>query len=190
MRGDRSGAGVFVAGGPDYLEAVRQKQVFLASTPAAGVTVPIFSNTTQQFLAWNPADSGVLAVLIEVKAGYVSGTMVAGHMCYGYQTSVVAAPPGTTTAALVTNGIIGSTVGPAMKVYSPANPAAALSYLGPMNNSQVVQAATATNSPWTASDMINGKLAIPPGGVFAVAANAAAFVVATISLSWIEVPWP
>jgi len=57
-----------------------------------------------------------------------------------------------------------------------------------MGVSQTVQAATATNTPWTAVDEIEGGIMIPQQGILVVAANVAAASVSTIAALVEEVP--
>jgi len=178
-----------------YYETAKRGNLFIVSTPAAGVTVPIYTNAAQQFVIYNPLSSGVDLVIKRVWVGYVSGTMVAGHMCYAG--SVAQGVPGTTTQALIQNARLninpssGSGAGNKGSYYSPGSPATALvagNYLRPMGNSQVVQAATATNAPWVQMDDVEGGIIVPPQGILVVAANIAAFSVSTIAALIEEVP--
>ena len=169
-----------------YGELSERRRLFFGSTAAAGVTVPIFSNTTQQFVLQNPIGSNKKARLLKSVLGYVSGTMVAGHFCYANQTLMTSAITG--TPALIQNGYLGAAAGPAgsgMNLYTAAT-VVAFTYLFPMGLSQVVQAATATNAPWQMVDNIDGAITLPPGSAIAIAANVAAAVVATIGLLWEE----
>lgn len=178
-----------------YREPTFRNRCFIISTPAAGVTVPIYTNATQQFVVYNPPNSGIGISLLKAWVGYVSGTMVAGHMCYAG--SVAQAVPGTVTQALVQNSrlvVADSTksgAGNRGMYFSPANPATALvaaNYLRPMGNSQVAQTVAGTNAPWTQYDDIDGSIEVPPQGILVIAANVAAAVVATIGLLVEEVP--
>lgn len=167
-------------------------RVWHAATAAAGVTVPIFSNTTNVgLLVYVPAGAKYAARLYRSKVGYVSGTMVAGHMCYGVKTGLNAAPT-STTDAILWNGRIGSAepgAPNAVRVFQAATLAAALTYFGPMGNSQVVQAATATNAPWRQVDELDGSIIVTPGSLFGIVANVAAAVVATQGLTFEEIDW-
>ncbi len=169
-----------------YSEASQRQKLFIGSTPAAGVTVPIFSNTTQQFVIVNPAGSNVLLNLLRITLGYVSGTMVAGHYCLGNQTLLTSAISG--TAGLLQCARLGAAAGPSGSqalVYTAAT-VTAFTYLRALAFSQVVQAATATNAPWNFQEEIDGEISIPPGSAICVAANVAAAVVASIAALWEE----
>jgi hypothetical protein len=112
-------------------------------------------------------------------------------MCYGVKTGLNAAPT-SVTDAILWNARIGSgePSAPAdVRVFQAATLAAALTYFGPMGNSQVVQAATATNAPWQQIDELDGSIIVAPGSLWAIAANAAAFVVATQGLTFEEIDW-
>lgn len=171
-----------------YSEASQRSKLFIGSTPAAGVTIPIFSNTTQQIVLHNPVGSLVNLNLLRVTLGYVSGTMVAGHFCIGNQTLLTSAISGTAglvqNSRLIAAGAAGQ--GNSGLLYTAAT-VTAFTYLRPMSFSQTVQAATATNTPWSWQEEIDGEITIGPGSAICIAANAAAFVIATCGLLWEEV---
>lgn len=195
VRQGRAGELVVTTLHGDLYETAKRGNLFIVSTPAAGVTVPIYTNAVQQFVIYNPISSGVDLVISRVWLGYVSGTMAAGHYCYA--ASVNQGTPATVTQALVQSSKFGanpstsSGAGNKGLYYSPATPSVALvagNYLRAMGSSQVVQAATATNAPWTAVDICEGGIIVPPLGIFVVAANVAAASVSVISALVEEVP--
>ena len=165
-----------------YYQNAKRGNMWVLSTPAAGVTVPIHTNTTAQFVIYNPASSGYDVSVLVVVVGYVSGTMVAGHMVYSFVKGLTTAPT-TTTNALIQNARLdsGASMPGGVSAYSPATLAAAATYLRPMGNSQVVQAATATNAPWSQIDNVDGSIVLGPGTLLNISGNAAAFVVAAIA---------
>jgi hypothetical protein len=170
-----------------YSEMAARRRIFIGSTPAAGVTVPIFSNTTQQFVLHNPIGSGKLFHVLRTRIGYISGTMVAGHFCYATNTLLTNAVSG--TAALIQSARLqdaASPSGSAARLVTAAT-VVAMTYLMPHGVSQVAQTAAQTNAPWQQIDDLNGSICIPPGGALALAANAAAFVVAALGIEWEEV---
>lgn len=191
LRLARDGALVATEGHGPYFEAATRGALFIGSTPAAGVTVPIFSNLTQQFGLLNPGGSGVQAVLRRMTVGYVSGTQVAGHMCYAYKPNIGIgeADPATVTILASQNALLGLGQPSKCRIYSPVTLAVAATYIGPVGVSQAVQAATATNAPWTIVDDIQGGIIVPENTMFFVACNVAAGQgVVAVSLSWEEVP--
>lgn len=195
VRQGRSGELVITQLHGSLYETAKRGNLFIVSTPAAGVTVPIYTNAVQQFVIYNPISSGVDLVISRVWMGYVSGTNVAGHYCYA--ASVNQGTPTTATQALVQSSKFGAnpstSTGAGNKglYYSPATPTTALvagNYLRAMGISQVVQAATATNQPWVIFDECEGGIIVPPLGIFVVAANVAAASVSVISALVEEVP--
>ena len=169
-----------------YAESAMRRKIFFGSTPATGVTIPIFSNTTQQFVLYNPPNSGKVARILKASVGYISGTMVAGHLCYANQTAMNSAISG--TAALIQSGLLGAAVGPsgtAMQLLTAVT-VTAFTYLWPFGISTVVQAATATNTPWQMVDNVEGAIVVTPGSALAIAANVAAIMVASLGLVWEE----
>lgn len=187
-RGARDGAVVTQDAGPQYQETVRNGEMFIASTPAAGVTVSLYSAVINQFLFYNPANSRVNALIDLVTIGYVSGTMVAGHLCFGSSGSTLQASPGTLTGITATNAMVGGGATNACLVYSPGTVVTALTYLRPIQISQVAQTAAGTNAPWLGYEEVKGRIGVAPGALLSIAANVAAAVVATISIHWKEVP--
>lgn len=171
-----------------YSEASQRGRLYVGSTPAAGVTVPIYSSTTQQCVLYNPVGSGVVLSLLRTRIGYISGTMVAGHFCYANQTLLTSAITGTQSALVQNLKLAAAAAGGSSALLFTAATVVAMTYLMNVGQSQVVQAATATNTPWTQEDDLDGLITIQPGSAIAVAANVAAAVVANISLVWEELP--
>jgi hypothetical protein len=170
----------------EFAEASQRGNIYIGSTPAAGVTVPIYSNTTQQFVLHNPVGNNKRFNLLSVVIGYISGTQVAGHYCLANQTLLTSAITG--TAGLIQSGRLqapGVASGSTGLLYTAAT-VVAFTYLRALALSQVVQAATATNAPWLAKEDLRGVITVMPGSAIAVAANVAAAVVASIALEWEE----
>src|SRR3990167_1732488 len=65
--------------------------LFTGSIAAAGVVLPIYSNTTQQCGLWNPVGSGKDIVLVKISLTYVDTTGAAGGFCLGYLSNAPAA---------------------------------------------------------------------------------------------------
>lgn len=172
---------------PSNADMAERAKLFLGSTPAAGVTIPIFSNTTQQFVLFNPPNSGKKAAIIKSVLGYVSGTMVAGHYCYANNTLPTSAVSG--TPALVQRAGLAlaaaANAGNVCSLFTAAT-VVALTYLFPFGVSQVVQPATGVNTPWQMVDNLDGAIVVYPGQCLAIAANVAAACVATAGLMWEE----
>lgn len=195
FRLERQGSLVVTQLHGQYYEQGFRGNCFIVSTPAAGVTVPIYTNAVQQFLIYNPISSNVNISILKVWIGYVSGTLVSGHYCYAASTAQ--GLPTTATQALTqasflkSSNSLSSGAGSNGLYFSPASPATALvanNYLRPLGVSQGQQASTNTNAPWTIVDDVQGGIVVPPQGVFVVAANVAAASVSVISALVEEVP--
>ena len=185
-RGSKDGSFVLSSHKGKYNELARRGGLFIGSTAAAGVTVPIFSATTQQFVLNNPEGSGKVAVLQKSWIGYISGTHVAGHLCYAIQTALGSAVTG--TAGLIRNARLAAAVAPsgsAMNLFVAAT-VVALSYLRPYGLNTAVGAAATAMTPWTVVDDLDGSIIVTPGSCIAIAANAAAAQVAAVGLMWNE----
>jgi len=65
--------------GGNWTELTRLGYMWTYSTAAAGVNIPIYTSTTQQFVLSNPSGSGVSLLLKSWVGGYVSGTPVVGN---------------------------------------------------------------------------------------------------------------
>lgn len=184
---ERTGAARIVQSNGRWAEAARLGKLVTYSTPAAGVTIPIYSNTTQQCVLLNPKGSKKVAYLKGITLGYVSGTMVAGHFCLAVQSAFDNAISGTSTSLVVNNQLDGT---PAVNAGAlqllTAVTVTAFTYMRPLRLSQVAQTAAGTNAPWVWGEDLEGSIVLKPGAAIAVAANAAAFVVATVGIEVFE----
>lgn len=171
-----------------YFEQARVGRLYVATTAAAGAAVPIFSNVIQQFLIWNPPGSLVMGVLDKVIFGYVSAAFVPGYFCLAHSLTTQA-QPGTTTLAPTFGARVGSLSTGKIQVYTPGTVATALTIYRPLNISVDTAVGASTNAPWKFSEDFDGDVLIPPGGLLAVAANAAQTAVCAIAALWEEVPY-
>lgn len=190
---DRTGALVKMDGGGKWHEATRLGQMFTYSTPAAGVAVPIYSSTTQQCVLWNPPGNNKVFSVKSITFGYVSGTAVAGHYCLAVQTLQTNTISGTQSAIVLNHRLSGNVNangqnGQTLQLLTAVTLGAAATYFRALRLSQVVQAATATNAPWTYGEDVDGSILLMPGAALIVAANAAAFVTATVAIEGAELP--
>lgn len=161
-------------------EAAMRGRLFLVSTPAAGVTVPIHTNTVQGFVIFNPLGSGVRIAVLKTYIGYVSGTHVAGHHAYGFSTGLQA-DLATTTNALKQNAFLGAGQGALGRYYSPATFPAAPTYLRNLGLNQFVATAASALTPYQYVDDVDGSIILEVGSALCVAGNAAAFSVSAIA---------
>ncbi len=186
VRGSKDGSTVLSSHKGKYNELARRGGLFIGSTAAAGVQLPIFSSTTQQFVLNNPAGSGKIAVLQKAWVGYVSGTHVAGHLCYANQTVLDKAVAG--TDGLIQNARLGNAAAPSGSLMEilVAVTVTALTYLRAFGLNTAVGAAATAMTPWQATDDLDGSIVVPPGSCIAIAANKAAAQTAAVSLMWNE----
>ena len=168
-----------------YYEATRLGLVFTASQAVAGVALLTATSTTVNFAFYNPPASGKRAILLKATFGYVSATLVAGHIAYAVtptnQTTV------TGTSLTINNNLIGG-AGSAMAAYSTATMGAASTYFRPSKYSNFVPTAAAVAAPWAYDEDFDGSIVVPPGIGFAIGGSIALAIVAVISLTWIELP--
>jgi hypothetical protein len=170
-----------------YYEATRLGLVFTAANAVAGSALLTATSTTVSYALYNPPASGKRAILIKVTVGYVSATMTAGCICY----AVNAASTNTVVAggsALTINNNLQFGPASALQAFGTATISAASTLLRPSRLSNVVQAATATNTPWAYDEDLDGSITLPPGGAFMVGGNIAMAIVACVAVTWIEIP--
>src|SRR4051812_46591065 len=74
-----------------YYNLVKQGRVFHGNIAAAGVVLPIYSNTTQQVGLWNPVGSGVDLILFKIALTYIDTTGAAGGYVLAQLTNAPAA---------------------------------------------------------------------------------------------------
>lgn len=178
-----------------YYETAFRRNLYIVSTPAAGAAIPAYTTAAQAFLIYNPVGSGVNISLCKAWLGYVSGTNIAGHVCYAGTTNV--ATPGTLTQMNVQSAFMsvalstGGGAGNKGQYYSPGTLATAFAagnYLRPFGLSQVVMAATAVNPAWVMADDVDGSIVVPQGGALSIAGNIALGTVAAIGALVEEIP--
>jgi len=189
---DRTGAVRVMQAGGRWSDYARRGKLFTYSTPAAGVAVPIYSSTTQQCVLWLPSGSAVALVLKKVTFGYVSGTMVAGHLCMATQTLQTNAISGTQSALSQNNKMAGNynvagQNGQVAQLLTAAT-VVAFTYFRALNLSQFVPTAAAVAAPWNWFEDLDGSIIMLPGAAIAFAANVAAAVTATVAIEGAEVP--
>jgi len=170
-----------------YYENNYRGRIYIASGPAAGAPLPLFSTAAQQFLVWNPPNSGINCVPIKAVLGYVSAAFVPGFLCIGHSLTTQA-QPGTITAATIFNGRIGAPSPGKVQVYTPGSPVTALTYHSPLDLSVDTAVAASTNAPWRFAHDFEGQLLAPPGALFSIAANVAQTAVLAVSLIYEELP--
>ena len=175
--------------GKYYPEAAAGR-VFIGSTAAAGVSPPISTGTAITFGLWNTS-TAQNAVLLQLNAGYTSGTIALGEFGIGVQAVGLAtgtgAPMAAATVVEPVNAIVGAGKGSGMSFISStatltAGTNTVAYWLGVSKES-----ATAGLGLWTFQYDFDGTLIVPPGSVAFLCASVAATEKITASLTWAEV---
>lgn len=143
---------------------------------------------------WNPLGSGKLLVLTKITwQAAAIGTPVISGFQYAYLANAgaqvgTASPVLTGTYVGGVNLLLGSGQMSVMKFAGAA---------GTMTTAPTIFAAaglnlgaTATQTPWTGSDDINGRIVIPPGTLFQIGASTATSTTFNISIWGLELPMP
>lgn len=181
--------------GGQYFHQTKQRKLFTAPLPAAGVVLPIFSNTTQQFGLMNPMGSAKLLTLVELALTYVSTTGAAGGFVLGVAKDIGSGSAGTAAPIVSSTEIAafgGRTNGRASdvnkgKVLSPfVLLAAPVIYKHLGMNQLVITAADATNTQWQAVRRFDGEVQIEPGTIMPISGNIATLITMSGSLTWAE----
>ena len=186
-----------------YLEHVLRGNAFFASTVVAGLAVPINTTTAPEVMLWNPAGSGVDAVLVRYAASQSSGTTAGGSI--GLMTPVVATKllGGPATGGAITvyaENVLGTNVfncklnsGNRPKVKSSTQGTNTLGAAGVWIKSLGLQfgAIITTSAVHTGSNFVydfDGEFVLPEGTAVYVASAIASVALFQQSWTWYEVP--
>ena len=181
---------------PRYTEAALRGKVFIATSLPAGSAIPINTTTAPTFLLWNPLDSGVYVVPISFKAGFASGTGIAGAIGYN-QLLGAGGAQGTATTSVVTaitdirpvTSIIGGSSTPRARFATTATiVTTTASYLTASGISQGAPI-TSTAAIWSMVDLFDGAICLAPGTAFYPVANTAIAEVDVCSMAFMELPY-
>ena len=180
---------------PKYYEQTMRGNGFMYSAAIGGSVLAAFGTTSAPFL-WNPMGSGRNLIITKVAVGLdATGTTAAGHVVYGFQSNLgssggTAAPVVSGTFVAPVNLNIGSGGASAMR-FAPTTVSltAACTFLCTMGLGQATAGTTAT-SPYIAIDYVDGRIVIPPGSAFSVAASGSIASTYTISIFGLELPVP
>ena len=170
-------------------QAAYNGNLFIASTAAAGVTIPISSTTAPTFTLLNPLGSNVNAELLFITIGITVVTSVASPLLLGYLGGLTSATnPTSTTARAITNAKLNSGNASICNFFTAATLAAATTLFATIGQITATNA-TAGNSlgPWFATDLQGGML-LTPGSLVHVCGTAAQTSPTTISLWYAEYP--
>ena len=174
-------------------DAARDGKLFHITAAAAGIILPIYSNTAQKFALWNPANSGVNAYIQNITLGYVNATLAASGIGIGLllnagNSVATAAPMSVFTEVSPTRALSSVSGGNRVRAApGTITVTTGLMVLGPILWSQdALPATAAVNMAAQTFRDFNGELMLAP--------NTAMFLCGTIaqlgnwvpSVTWVE----
>lgn len=169
-----------------YYSDVKAGNVFIGSTAAAGVALPISTGTAVTFGLWNTS-SNKDAVLLRLTASYTSGTLGVGTLGLANQycgfALGTAAPLSAFTDGTPKNALLGG----ASSVMRFTPSAATLTAGGTACWFAGHGALTAAGSYGLSIDL-DGSIIVPPGQLVFACSSVAQAGVQSLSLMWAEVP--
>jgi hypothetical protein len=174
---------------PPLAEMSKQGEVFIVSTPVAGVAPGTALSTTPPMCLWNPPNSGVRGIVLASSLGYVSGTLGAGSVVYARVASQQTKPStGTELFPVCTNmsdarGAITAHQGSTVSATPTILRAAYILGAGLATTAELPKA--------PAKDEIAGEFIIEPGTCFVMQGVAAAGTspLVLIGVTWHEEPY-
>ena len=185
---------LFSQAAPRLFDLARRGKIFTGNVAAAGVVLPIYSGTTQQWGLWNPVGSGVDLVLLRLAIGYVDTTGAAGELVLGYLPNAPAAiGTGLAITAFTETTSINAYLGGGFTSKAKFGQGATLTVTAPSVlrhlglNQTVLTAATATGTQWLSRIEFEGDIILTPGTAAFVAGNIATLSKFTGSLTWAEI---
>ena len=185
-----------------YTEQALAGDMYFASTVVAGLSIPINTTTTPNIMLWNPAGSGVDAILARYAASQVSGTTAGGQI--GLMTvSTVPLLSAIASGSLITaftDDVYGTNkfcarfnASNKSRVRSVSTAAGATITAGTWIKSLGMQygAIITTSAVHTGSNFsydFDGEMVLSPGTSVYVASSIASSALFQQTISWYEVP--
>lgn len=175
-----------------YFDEAQKGRVFIGSTAAAGVALPISTGTAVTFGLWNTSASK-FGVLIDIDIGYTSGTIALGEFGIANQACGfaigTAAPLSAFTTGTPKNALLGAGNASAMS-FTPSTATlttggTALKWLG-----KSIESATAGLGIFDGHYEFDGKVIVYPGQLVFACGSVAQTGVFTMSMTWAEVDMP
>jgi hypothetical protein len=180
---------VFYEGGGKWQEACARGTVFTGFTAAAGVQIPQYTATTQNFVLNNPTGSNKAAIL----KSWIGGSVAISWIVEGFAMLVGsnyagagAAAPTSTSQLSIVNTETGLLGGSAMQLFGASTTVVAATWYRPTG--PTVTSTTAGNTPFPIGEDIDGSIILKPGCWIGIAANVATFGTSALSFTWAEVP--
>jgi hypothetical protein len=172
-----------------YYPDVLNGNVFIGSTPAAGVALPISTGTAVTCALWNTSINRN-AVLVGVEIGYTSGTIALGQFGLANQfvgNAVNSGGPLTAaTAGTPKNAYLGAGQSSAM-TFIPATATLATGGTAVRWLGKSIESATAGLGIFDGHILLSVPLIVPPGQIVFVCGSVAQTALFSVSLIWEEI---
>lgn len=162
-------------------KAAYDGRLFIASTAAAGVTIPVSSATAATFVLYNPIGSNVNAELVMLNIGITNATTVVSPLLLGYASGLIVAPT-SVTARTINPALLGSNAAAQCQFYTTATIVAVTTFF------TVGSVAAAAGALPNFNLSLQGGIVLSPGSLVHVCGTAAQTSASTISLLYAE--WP
>lgn len=173
-----------------YYPAVKAGRVFASNTAAAGVALPIITGTAVTIGVWNK-DPAKDAVILQVNAGYTSGTIALGEFGFGVvDVGFQVATGGRVTAATEvapTNMNVGQGFGSQMSAITSTLTLAASVGAITQWSGYSIESATAGTGIQPMNWNVDGSIIVPPGHLGYIGCSVAQTGIFTCSVVWQEV---
>lgn len=177
-----------------YYNLVKQGRIFHGNIAAAGVVLPIYSNTTQQVGLWNPVGSGIDVILLKIALTYVSTTGAAGGYVLAQLTNAPAAVgTGLAITAFTETAAVPAYNGGGYSAIAKFGQGATITVTAPTVkrhlsvNQNAFTAAGTGQMAFENSINFHGEEVLTPGTAVFVAGNIATLATWSGSLTWAEV---
>lgn len=178
--------------GGKYFSETSLGRVFIGSTAAAGVALPISTGTAVTFGLWNTSTTK-WAVPLWIAIGYTSGTIALGEFGMANQDCgyalATAAPLSVFTAGTPKNALLGSGTASSMS-FTPSAATltaggTACAWMGPASESATAGLGLGVGGFKFDFD---GSLIVRPGQLLFPCGSVAQTGIFTISMAWAEIP--
>lgn len=176
-----------------FIQQALAGKVFVGSATAAGVDLPASNGTAQTFGIWNPAGSGVMAVLGKLTLGIVDATTpVLSGLCLSYVPNAgsaigaAGAPLTAFTQTAAINAIIGYGETSKVRFTLAATSIAATIHSSVGLSHESTTAGNGLVGPWVD---FSGSVIIPPNVAVFLTGTAAQTQNLMPTITWAEVPY-
>jgi hypothetical protein len=173
-----------------YYNEVRQGNVFIGSTAAAGTAFPISTGTAVTFGLWNTS-SNKNAVLMQLRVGFTSGTIALGEIGLANQycgfALATAAPLSAFTDGTPKNAMLGAGNSSSMR-FTPSGATLTAGGTACWWSGASIESATVGLGIQRADFDLDGSIIVPPGQLVFLCGSVAQTALFTASLMWAEVP--